>query len=184
MALTVSAVFLIPASQSIYTSRVLSSLMLTWSILTTGSLPSISFSTTDTLVTLLDNDNLLQAELLSQFTMLSLLQSLNGRFLRLGAWNAASNKTLLFCNNFAASLASYHLVLIFKSRSHYAHYLESNRLSIQVSGSIPVKRTVSQPRPLFLRTARRAVRRKKRVWAARLEARLQLIRQLTSGVDL
>ena len=85
MALTVSAVFLIPASQSIYTSIVLSSLMLTWSILITGSLSSTSFSTTDTLTTLLDNDNLLQAKLLSQFTVLSLLQSLKGRFLRLGA---------------------------------------------------------------------------------------------------
>ena len=63
----------------------MSFLTLTWSILTTVSLSSTSFTTIDTLATLLDNDNLLQTKLPSQFAMFSLLQSLNGRFLQLGA---------------------------------------------------------------------------------------------------
>jgi len=49
--------------------------VLTWSILMIGSFSSTSFSINDTLATLLDNDNLLRGELLSQFTILSLLYS-------------------------------------------------------------------------------------------------------------
>lgn len=81
----VSVVFLTPVNTHEHYQTTQSPTVLTWSILMIGSFSSTSFSITDTLTTPLDNDSLLQGKVVSQFTILALLQSLSGRFLRLGA---------------------------------------------------------------------------------------------------